>query len=76
MDLIEVIQKLDVKILKMQEMFSQRFVRLEQFVHTYLQFQMIFDEIKQTTQDAIFYLDSLKSELNMLSMQHLSSNTI
>ena len=36
MDLIEVIQKLDVKILKMQEMFSQRFVRLEQFVHTYL----------------------------------------
>ena len=76
MDLIEVIQKLDVKILKMQEMFSQRFVRLEQFVHTYLQFQMIFDEIKQTTQDAIFYLDSLKSELNMLSMQHLSTNTI
>ena len=52
MDLIEVIQKLDVKILK------------------------IFDEIKQTTQDAIFYLDSLKSELNMLSMQHLSTNTI
>ena len=61
MDLIEVIQKLDVKILKMQEMFSQRFVRLEQFVHTYLQLQMIFDEIKQTTQDAIFYLDSLRS---------------
>ena len=47
MDLIEVIQKLDVKILKMQEMFSQRFIRLEQFVHTYLQFQMIFDEIKK-----------------------------
>ena len=76
MDLIEVIQKLDVKILKMQEMFSQRFLRLEQFVHTYLQFQMIFDEIKQTTQDAIFYLGSLKSELNMLFMQHLSTNTI
>ena len=54
----------------------QRFVRLEQFVDTYLQFLMIFDEIKQTTQDAIFYLDSLKSELIMLSMQHLSTNTI
>ena len=37
---------------------------------------MIFDEIKQTTQDAIFYLDSLKSELNMLSMLYLSTNTI
>ena len=37
---------------------------------------MILDEIKQTTQDAVFYLESLKSELNMLSMQHLSTNTI
>ena len=76
MDLIEVIQKLDGKILKMQEMFSQRFIRLEQFVDSYLQFQMIFDKIQQTTQNAIFYLDSLKSETNMLSMQHLSTNTI
>ena len=37
---------------------------------------MILDEIKQTTQDAEFYLESLKSELNMLSMQLLSTNTI
>ena len=37
---------------------------------------MIFDEIKQTTQDAIFYLDSIKSEINVLSMQHLSTDTI
>ena len=76
MELIIVIQKLDSKILKMQQVFSQRFVRLEQFIHTYLQFQTIFDEIRLTTQDAIFYLDSLKSELNMLSMQHLSTSTI
>ena len=75
MELIIVIQKLDSKILKMQQVFSQRFVRLEQFIHTYLQFQ-ICDEIRLTTQDAIFYLDSLKSELNMLSMQHLSTSTI
>ena len=37
---------------------------------------MILDEIKQTTRDAVFYLESLKSELNMLSMQYLSTNTI
>ena len=37
---------------------------------------MIFDEIKQTTQDAIFYLDSVKSELNKLSMQHLLTKAI
>ena len=76
MDLIIVVQKLDRKIFDLQQVFSAKFVRLEQFVHTYLQFQMILDEIKQTTQDAVFYLESLKSELNMLSMQHLSTNTI
>ena len=76
MDLIIVVKKLDRKIFDLQQVFSAKFVRLEQFVHTYLQFQMILDEIKQTTQDAVFYLESLKSELNMLSMQHLSTNTI
>ena len=76
MDLIIVVQKLDRKIFDLQQVFSAKFVRLEKFVHTYLQFQMILDEIKQTTQDAVFYLESLKSELNMLSMQHLSTNTI
>ena len=76
MDLIIVVQKLDRKIFDLQQVFSAKFVRLEQFVYTYLRFQMILDEIKQTTQDAVFYLESLKSELNMLSMQHLSTNTI
>ena len=76
MDLIIVVQKLERKIFDLQQVFSAKFIRLEQFVHTYLQFQMILDEIKQTTQDAVFYLESLKSELNMLSMQHLSTNTI
>ena len=71
MDLIIVVQKLDRKVVNLQQAFSAMFVRLEQFVYTYLQFQMILDEIKQTTQDAMFYL-----ELNMLSMQHLSTNTI
>ena len=37
---------------------------------------MILDEIRLTTQDAVFYLENLKSELNMLSMHHLSTSTI
>ena len=76
MDLIIVIQKFDDKIRKIGQTFEQKFVRLEQFVHTYLQFQMIIDEIRLSTQDAIFYLESLKPELNMLSMHHLSRSTI
>ena len=76
MDLIIVIQKLDDKIRKIGQTFEQKFVRLEQFVRTYLQFQMIIDIIRLSTQDTIFYLESLKSELNMLSMHHLSTSTI
>ena len=76
MDWIIVVQKLDRKIFSLQQPFSQKFVRLEQFIHTYLQFQMILDEIRLMTQDAIFYLENLKSELNMLSMHHLSTSTI
>ena len=37
---------------------------------------MILDEIRLMTQDAIVYLENLKSELIMLSEHHLSTNTI
>ena len=64
------------RIMKLQETFYKMFIRLEQFVHTYLQLKMILDEIRSTTQDAVFYLENLKSELNMLSLQHLATNTV
>ena len=76
MDLIVVIQKLDVKVVELGQLLEQKFARLEQFIHTYVQFKMILDEIRLTTQDAVFYLENLKSELNMLSMHHLSTSTI
>lgn len=37
---------------------------------------MIIDEIRSATQDGLMYLENLKEELNMLSMHHLSTNTI
>ena len=76
MDLIIVVQKLDRKISKLARSFETKLVRLEQFIHTYLQFQMILNEIRLATQDGLMYLENLKSELNMLSMHHLSTNTI
>ena len=76
MDLIICVQKLDDKILELQHSVEEHFTRLEQFVHTYLQFKMIFDEIKLAVQNAIFYLENLKSELNILSLNHISINTI
>ena len=37
---------------------------------------MIFDEIKIAVQNAVFYLENLKTDLHMLSLNHLSINTI
>ena len=76
MDLIVVVQKLDSKILQLGEAFQQKFVKLKQFIHTYLQFKMILNEIRLTTQNAVIYLENLKSELNVLSVLHLSTSTI
>ena len=76
MDLIICIQTLDRKIFKLQGQLESKLTRLGQFIHTYLQFQMIFDEIKLAIQSAIFYIGNLKSELNMLALDHLSTNTI
>ena len=65
-----------IKISNLELSFEQKFVRLEQFIHTYLQTKMIFDDIKIAVQNAVFYLENLKTELNMLSLNHLSINTI
>ena len=74
--MIIVVQRLDREISTLEEQFEKKIVRLEQFLHTYLQFKLIFDEISLMTQDAMFYLENFKLELNMLSLQHLSTNTI
>ena len=37
---------------------------------------MILNEIRLATQDGLMYLENLKSELNMLSVHHLSTKTI
>ena len=60
MDLIIVVQRLDREISALEEQFERKIVRLEQFLHTYLQFKLILDEIRLMTQDAMFYLENLK----------------
>ena len=65
MDLIIVVQKLDRKISKPTQSFETKLVRLEQFIQTYLRFQMILNEIRLATQDGLMYHENLKSELNI-----------
>ncbi len=76
MDLVVCVQKLDSQIKELASIFQNRFSRLEQFVSTYFQLKLILDEIRQSSQNAIIYLDNLRTELNMLSLNHLSPSTI
>ena len=76
MDLVQCVQALDDKIKELESAFYTRFSRLEQFVNTYFQFKLILEEIGQSTQNAIVYLENLRTELNMLSLNHLSPSTI
>ena len=70
------VQALDDKIRELESVFYTRFARLEQFVNTYFQFKLILEEIRQSTQHAIVYLENLRTELNMLSLNHLSPSRI
>ena len=66
-DLIIVEQKRDRNISKLAHSFETKLDRVEKFIHSYLQFEMILDEIRSGTQDGRMYLENWKAELNMLS---------
>ena len=76
MDLVECVMNLDDKIKELATYTTTHFVRLEQFVNTYFQFKLILEEIRQSTQNAFIYIENLRTELNMLSLSHLSPSTI
>ena len=46
------------------------------FINIYSQIDIILSEIKDTVQRVTFYLENLRLELNMLSLNHLSPSTI
>ena len=76
MDLIKCYQRLDAEIWKIKELFEQHFASLEQFINLYFQYKLLLDEIKLKMQNAVVYLDNLRAELSMLSLNHLSPSTI
>ncbi|KAL4218273.1 hypothetical protein ACF0H5_023009 [Mactra antiquata] len=76
MDLIISVQKLDSKILEIKETLVKEITDLEQFLSTFLQFKLILEEIRQASQDALFYLTNLKNEVSMMSIHKLTPFTI
>ena len=74
--LVSMINGLNSEIRSLASHIDQRFIKIEKFIYTYLQIQTIIDEIKIAIQNILEYFDNLKLELSMLSMNHLSINTI
>lgn len=75
-ELVSMINGLDSEIKTISNQINQRYLKLEKFMYTYLQVQTIIAEIKIAIQNVLEYFDNLKLELSMLSMNHLSVNTI
>ena len=75
-DLIKCYQRIVSEIWKMKEKFEQRFASPEQFINLYFQYKLLLDEVRIKMQNAVVYLDNLRAELSMLSLNHLSPSTI
>lgn len=75
-DLIIALQQTDVKIKRISQEIEKQSSQLEQFMDMYLKLDLIIGELKQMTQRAMFYLENLRLQLNLLSMGRLSPSII
>ena len=76
MDIEIVVQKLDDEIRRVEVLFEKKFIKLEHFIRMFLQFHMILWEIKENIQNGLIYIENLKLELSMLSLNHISTDNI
>ena len=76
MEITRVLHDIGGQMAEIKNTFEKRIAQLEQFIHVFLQLQMVIDEFKMSAQNAIIYLENLKSELNMLALNHLSTDII
>ena len=75
-DLVKCMNLFDARLRKLTEAVQQWFEHIEMFVNIYSQMDLILSGIKDAIQRAVFYLENLRLELNMLSLDHLSPSTI
>ncbi|CAC5398014.1 unnamed protein product [Mytilus coruscus] len=74
--LIGDLRKIDSKLENVTEEFEKQIIDLENYIQQYVQLDLITGELKLLMQKAMFYLEHLGSQLNMLSLGHLSPSTI
>lgn len=66
----------DERLRLLTEAVAKRFEHLETFVNIYSQMDLMLGQIKDAIQRGSLYLQNLRLELNMLSLNHLSPRTI
>ncbi len=75
-DLVQDVKLVDNKIQNVTRALERQITKLEHFIQLYLQLDLIVEELKQTTNKGMQYLQHLETQLNMLSLGHLSPSTI
>ncbi|MCG8046532.1 MAG: envelope fusion protein [Candidatus Thiodiazotropha endolucinida] len=76
LDLVKCVNLLDARLRALTETIQKRFEKVETFINVYAQMDLIISGIKDAILRANFYLENLRLELNMLSLNHLSPSLI
>lgn len=74
--LIDDLQEVDNKLENITHEIERQINELGNFVQQYVQLDLITGELKLLIQKAMTYLEHLASQLNMLSLGHLSPSVI
>ena len=70
------LSEIDFKLDNITQELEKQIIELETFVQFYIQIDLITSELELLIQKAIFYSEHIKSQLEMLSLGHLSPSTI
>ena len=75
-NLITDIAQIDERLNSVTEELSKQIQELEAFISTYLQIDVVVEEIKQVISRVMMYLEHLQLQLNMLSLGRLAPSAI
>ena len=76
LDLVKCVNLFDLRLSELKNAIEKRFEKVETFVNLYVQMDLIISGIKYAILRANVYLENLRLELNMLSLNHLSPSVI
>ena len=70
------LQNIDSKMANFSRQLDKKITQIEGFVQVYIQIDEMLERVKQLIQQAMFSLEHLSLQLNMLSLGHLSPSVI